>query len=84
MGEAIDVMFSAGLPLHQTVECIVITEMDVLLDIDRTIVVLNAATRPRNPPMRVELDLVILGVAFVGRYGFQRCKAEQEDEQHPK
>lgn len=73
-------MLSTRLPFQQAIESIVITKMDILLDIDRTVVAPNAAARPGNPPARVELELVVLGIAAVGSYRFRGRKEEEKDQ----
>src|SRR5262249_35421535 len=73
-------MFSARFPFHQSIEGVVIMEIEVLLEIDGTSVALEAAAGHCVPPLRVEPKLVILGIAIVGRYTLQRRKAQLQNE----
>ena len=70
------VVFSAWLPFKETIEGAVITEIEIMLEIDGTSVALEAAGRPGNPPMCIDSKLVIFGIGVVRCYTPQRRKAE--------
>src|SRR5579864_6569332 len=77
---AINVVPSARFPLQQPVEGAVVPEIEILLEIDGTGVALQTATRSRDPPLGVELELVCLGIAIAGPCTLQGPKAKKQKE----
>src|SRR5215469_6137300 len=74
-----NMMFSAWLPFQESIEGVVITEIEILLEIDGARVPPDVAGGSGDPPMRIEPELVVLWVAVVGRHTFQGRKTEQHE-----